>query len=138
MLDDSADVRVALARLEAAALDGTLDEICERRRVRLLGVFGSAVRADEEEPSDLDVAVSFAAEPEVLGFLDDLAALTGCDRIDLAVIDAASPVLRAEALVGIPLYEHEHGGFARAQMAAMAERRDTAWMRRMALDVLAG
>lgn len=69
--------------------------------------------------------------------LDDLVRLTDHDGIDLAVIDDADPVLRARALSGIGLYEHEAGAFATEQMAAQAEERDTAWLRRMDLDELA-
>lgn len=131
------DTREAVRRLEAAARDGRLDEICDRRRVRLLGVFGGAADDSAESPDDVDVAVSFAGEPAVLELLGDLVDLTGFDRIDLAVIDGAGPVLRARALVGIPLYESARGDFARTQMAALAEYRDTAPLRRLALDVLA-
>ena len=52
------------------------------------------------------------------------------------MIDGASPVLRAEALVGLPLYEATRGAYAVTQMAALAERRDTAHLRRLDLDAL--
>lgn len=128
----------ALDRLRQAAADGVLDGICERHGVRLLGAFGSAVAWDRHErASDLDVAVSLRSEPDVVGLLDELVQLTGCDLIDLVVIDGAPPLLRAEALTGVPLFEAERGAFATAQMAALAERRDTAWLRQLDLDALA-
>lgn len=134
-MDESA--AQALARLVRAAQDGTLDELCVRHGVRLLGAFGSAARG--EPAQDLDLAVSFVASPPpVLALLDELTALTGFDRIDLLVLDDADPVARAEGLVGLPLYEHERGAYAIAQMAALAERRDTEWLRRLELDLLAG
>lgn len=126
--------------LLAASGSGELDRICERRRVALLGLFGSAargVRGADTAPEDLDVAVSFAGEPDELGLLDDLVRLTHFDRVDLAVIDGANPVLRAEALVGVALYESAPGAYATAQMAALAERRDTEWLRRLDLEALA-
>lgn len=131
------DARRAVERLVAAAAGGEIDEICERHGVRLLGVFGSAAREGAPEAGDLDVAVSFRGRPAELALLDDLTRLTGYDRIDLALLDGAGPVLRAEALVGVPLFEDEPGAYARTQMAALAERRDTAPLRRLQLDALA-
>jgi predicted nucleotidyltransferase len=129
------DARHALDRLLAAAADGRLDEVCERFGVRLLGAFGSAT-VPGAEPSDLDLGVGFRAEARVLELLDALTALTGYDRIDLVVLDGADPVVRAEALTGVPLYQHAPGVFATEQMAALAERRDTEWLRRLDLEAL--
>ena len=108
--------------------------------MRLLGVFGSAARRDvgTGEPHDVDIAVSFLGAPQELALIDALTQITGYDHIDLAVIDGAAPLLRAEALVGIPLYEHEAGAYAEAQMAAMAIRRDTQWLRDLDRRALAG
>lgn len=127
----------ASERLIALGKEGRLDPICRARDVALLAVFGSATGA-EGEPDDLDVGVCFVAGADVVGLLDDLIALTGYDRIDLVVLDGASPVVRAEALTGVPLYERESGQFARAQMAALGERRDTGWLRRLSLEAMAG
>lgn len=128
--------QAALERLRAAAADGTLDEICERRGVRLLGAFGSALRSPD--PGDLDLGISFqTGGGDVLGVIDDLTVLTGFDGLDVAVIDGADPVLRARALSGLGLYEREAGQFATEQMAALAEERDTAWLRRLSLQALA-
>jgi predicted nucleotidyltransferase len=141
---DGADPVTGVARLLAAADDGRLDALCERLGVRLLGVFGSAARAhrgltpEERPPRDLDVAVSFAGPPRLLDLIDALTEMTDCDTVDVAVIDGATPVLRAEALVGIPLFEATRGDYAVTQMAALAERRDTAHLRRLDLDALRG
>lgn len=129
------DATTALDRLRSAAGAGTLDEICERYDVRVLGVFGSVLTSPE--PRDLDIGVGFRRlGRDVLGLLDDLTALTGFDRLDLAVIDGADPVLRARALGGLGLYEFVPGIFATEQMAAWAEERDTAWLRRLDLEAL--
>ncbi len=127
----------ALATLAAAAADGRLDELATCHGVRLLGAFGSAVRARGRAPEDLDLAVSLTDGSEVLALVGALVDLTGFERIDLCVIDGAEPVVRAEALVGVPLYEAEPGLFATTQMAALAERRDTAHLRRLDLRLLA-
>lgn len=53
------------------------------------------------------------------------------------MIDGAEPLLRARAFTGVGLYEHERGAWAIEQMAALAEARDTAWLRRLDLQALA-
>lgn len=129
------DAITALDRLRSAAEDGTLDEICERHDVRVLGVFGSVLSSTQ--PGDLDIGVGFRGRGgDVLGLIDDLTQLTGFDRLDVAVIDGADPVLRARALGGVGLYECARGVFATEQMAALAQERDTAWLRRLDLDTL--
>jgi predicted nucleotidyltransferase len=130
--------REAAQRLIEATRDGSLDELCLRRRVRLLALFGSAARGTPTATSDLDVAIEWIADGDVLGLLDALTTLTRFDRIDLAVLNGASPTLRARALSGLGLYESEPGAFAVAQMAALAEWRDTAWLRRLDLQRMSG
>lgn len=132
------DPRTGLQRLRAAASDGRLDRLSRRHGVRILTVFGSAVRP-QQEPHDLDVAVGF--EPgrrgDVLLLLDDLAELTCSDAIDLLVLDDAGPVARERALVGcVALYESEPMAYAIAQVAAVGERMDTDWLRALDLETL--
>jgi predicted nucleotidyltransferase len=58
--------------------------------VDLLVAFGSAVRPDGPA-RDLDLAVRFGrAAADLLGLLDELAALAGTDRIDLMNLAAAA------------------------------------------------
>lgn len=128
----------ALARLRQAAGEGVLDALCGRHRVRVLTVFGSALRPDAE-PQDLDVAVRFEIghAGDVLALLDELSRLTGSDDIDLMVLDHAGPVAKERALVGcLALYESEPCAYANAQMAAMCERMDTDWLRALDLETL--
>ena len=74
----------ALDALIDAAASGDLDRVAERHAVRLLGVFGSALRRwhdpDAPEPRDLDIAVSSAGPPRSVGLLDDLVQLIGGRR----------------------------------------------------------
>ncbi len=132
------DPRTALDRLRVAADDGRLEQLCRRHGVRVLTVFGSAARPDTD-PRDLDVAVGF--EPrhggDVLALLDELTALTGSDDVDLLVLGRAGPVARERALVQcVPLYESEPTAYATAQIAAMGERMDTAWLRALDLEAM--
>jgi hypothetical protein len=134
------DARSAFRTLVEAANDGQLDELCDRLGVRLLGAFGSATKDAPEgalsEPGDLDIAVGFRGPRRELELIDGLVVLTGYERIDLVDVDAANPVARAEAFVGVPLYQDADGVFATEQMAALAERRDTEWLRRLDLRAL--
>jgi len=132
------DPAEALRRLESAAADGRLEALCQRHGVRLMTAFGSAVRG-ERAPRDLDVAVGYerGREVDLLALLDDLSRLTGSDDVDLLVLDRAGPVARERALVGCrPLYQSENGVFGTAQMAAICERMDTDWLRRLDLETL--
>jgi predicted nucleotidyltransferase len=130
-----------LARLRAAAESGELDAFCRRHRVRVLTVFGSAARG-EPTARDLDVAVLFepGTDPDVLMVIHDLGVLTGSgDMIDFVHLDRGGPEIRQSALVdSVPLYESEPGALAEAQIAAVGERQDTDWMRRLDLELLAG
>lgn len=133
-----ADPPTGLVRLQAAAADGRLDLLCRRHGVRVLTVFGSAVRP-AGDPRDLDVAVLFEPDRrrDLLALVDDLSVLTGSDELDLMVLDDADPVARERALVEcLPLYESEPSAYAHAQVAAMGERMDTAWLRAMDLETL--
>ncbi len=127
----------AAQRLAAAVADGRVDELCGRRRVRLLALFGSAAVGTAAADSDLDVAVEWLTDGDLVELVDALTVITGFDRIDAAVLNGAGPTLRARALAGHGLYENERGAFAVTQMAALAEWRDTAWLRRLDLERMA-
>jgi predicted nucleotidyltransferase len=65
----------------------------EQFHVRSLGVFGSYVRHEEKAGSDLDILVSFAEAPSLLGFLaleNHLSDLLGV-KVDLVMEDALKP-----------------------------------------------
>jgi predicted nucleotidyltransferase len=128
----------ALQRLDEAVAAGVVDDLCVRRRVRLLAVFGSAARGTAVPASDLDLAVEWIDGGDLLELVDALTAITRFDRVDVAVLNGAGPTLRARALTGRGLYENERGAYAIAQMAALGEWRDTAKLRRLDLRRMAG
>lgn len=80
-----------------------LREVCARRAVRRLDVFGSALRPDfDPSRSDLDFVVEFTPltphdhKEAYFGLLEDLRRLFG-DRIDLAELEGVrNPIIRAE------------------------------------------
>ena len=125
----------ALQRLDEAVAEGSIDELCVRRGARPLAVFGSAARGTALPGSDLDLAVEWLDEGDLLELVDALTAITRFDRVDVAVLNGAGPTLRARAR---GLYENERGAYAIAQMAALGEWRDTAKLRRLDLGRMAG
>lgn len=131
------DPRAALRRLQGVA-GAELASICQRHRVELLVAFGSAARGDDT-PRDLDLAVRFAdSHPDVLGFLDSLGQVTDTSVIDLMNLATAGPVAKERSLVGsILLFEQTPGTLTQAQIAAMMERMDTDWLRRLDLELMA-
>jgi predicted nucleotidyltransferase len=127
-----------LARLRTSAESGELDVLCRRHRVRVLTVFGSAARGDPGA-RDLDIGVLLepGATVDYLGLIRDLDRITEAD-IDVVLLDAGGPVIRERALVGsVVLDESEPGAWASAATAAMLERIDTEWLRRLDLELLA-
>lgn len=129
---------VALASLRSAAADGRLDALCERHDIRILTVFGSVVRTPGTA-RDLDIAVAFehGANPDLLALIVDLTDLTSSDDMDVMVLNRAGPVARERGLVGcLALYESVPGAYANAQMAAIGERLDTAWLRALDLELM--
>ncbi len=87
-----------LRRLNTAAADGELGDLCGKYRVDLLVLFGSAL--DSAEPGDIDLAVAFesGAGHDLLGFMDALAELVPGDHLDLMDLAHAGPVAQHRAL----------------------------------------
>ncbi|MBA3251807.1 MAG: nucleotidyltransferase domain-containing protein [Geodermatophilaceae bacterium] len=127
-----------LRRLQALAETGGLDDLCERHGITVLTVFGSTAHG-AEHPRDLDIGVLLESgrKPDYLPLIGDLQNAADSD-IDLVVLNRGGPVIRERALVGsIALYESRPGAWIQAATVAAVERMDTAWMRRLNLDLLA-
>jgi len=77
-----------------------LPDLEERFDVRSLGVFGSYVRHEENDDSDLDILVSFETAPSLLRFLaleNHLSDLLGV-KVDLVMENALKPQIGARIL----------------------------------------
>ena len=88
-----------LARIKTT-LRQHLPRLAEEYRVGSLGIFGSWVRQEQREDSDLDVLVDFNETPGLLAFIDlenELSDLLGV-RVDLVMRDALKPRLRPRIL----------------------------------------
>jgi predicted nucleotidyltransferase len=67
--------------------------LAERYRVKSLGLFGSYVRNEQDEGSDLDLLVTFDATPSLLKFIELENYLTDYlgIKVDLVMQDALKP-----------------------------------------------
>jgi predicted nucleotidyltransferase len=77
----------------AKLLKKHLPELQKQFSVKSLGIFGSYVRGQQREDSDLDVLVNFEETPSMLKFIsleDRLSELTGV-QIDLVMEDSLRP-----------------------------------------------
>ncbi|MCU0259770.1 MAG: nucleotidyltransferase domain-containing protein [Ilumatobacteraceae bacterium] len=131
--------RDALERLAVACDDGRLDEPLARHGVEVVTAFGSAIDPDVAAPHDLDVAVWCGGDgPADLPGLVQVLADAADHDVDLAILDTASIVLISEAVTGRPLWEARPGLVAGLQMRFVPQRMDTAWLRELELERLAG
>ena len=78
-------------------------EFCRHRHIRRLAVFGSALRSDFNEASDIDILVEFEPEhiPGLFGMARmerDLSALLGGRKVDLRTPEDLSRYFRQEVL----------------------------------------
>ncbi len=93
MLETDSD-RLTLTLEDALeALRAHLPEISQRYGVKSLGVFGSVVRGEQGERSDLDILVEFASAPTFFRFIkmeNYLSDLLGV-RVDLVMRSALKP-----------------------------------------------
>ena len=77
-------------------LNSHKDELRERYKVKEIGIFGSFVRGEQKESSDLDILVEYETVPGLLKFLEleiYLEELLGT-KVDLVRIQAIRPRLK--------------------------------------------
>lgn len=131
--------REALGQLRQERDQGTLVQFCSDHGIDLLVAFGSAVDpVPSAPPRDLDLAVYLAPGRHLLDVIQALSARTGLAQLDVLDLARAGSVARVEALgQGELLAEQTPGVFAEAQIHAVLEHADTAWIRDLQLQALA-
>lgn len=133
----------ALHRLVNAAQCQEFQDVLRSLDVQVLTAFGSAAllfEGREGRPSfanNLDIGVLFRDQSRLFELINVLVSVAGYDQLDIAVIDREHPVLDAEAMCGLPIFEDSPGRYAREQMAAFGRRRDTAYLRQLDLELMA-
>jgi predicted nucleotidyltransferase len=80
-----------------------ITDFCRRRHIRRLAIFGSALRSDFKESSDIDILVEFEPEhiPGLFGMARmerELSALLGGRKVDLRTPEDLSRYFRQEVL----------------------------------------
>ncbi len=77
-----------------------LPSLAAQYHVQTLGVFGSYVRHEQHQDSDLDVLVSFTQPPSLLRFIELEHYLTDAlgVKVDLVMRDALKPTIEARVL----------------------------------------
>ena len=111
-------------RLFAAA-----PQLAREAGYRLVVLFGSAARG-EPQPEDLDVGILAEGALDTVDATNRFVALLHTDRIDVADLGRADPVLLAMAARdGVPLFEARRGEFARFCSLAMRRYADTRHLR---------
>jgi predicted nucleotidyltransferase len=119
---DDARIRVIRSRL------GDIGRL--RREIRLLVLFGSAVRGRSHRQSDVDVAVLAAGPADLDAVFLILAPIFETSRLDLVDLEHAGPLLAFEvARFGQPLYETSPGLFREFQSLAFRRYADTKKLR---------
>jgi hypothetical protein len=91
-----------VAGLPLAVSQEALAELCHRHRIKRLSLFGSVLRDDFDQTSDVDVLVEFEPSVKVTYFSlsrieDDLSGLLG-RRADVHMARSLSPYLRDRVL----------------------------------------
>jgi predicted nucleotidyltransferase len=82
---------------------GRIAEFCRRHHIRRLAVFGSALRPDFDESSDIDILVEFEPHqtPGLFGLARmerELSALLGGRKVDLRTPEDLSRYFRQQVL----------------------------------------
>ncbi|MDD9955132.1 MAG: nucleotidyltransferase family protein [Anaerolineaceae bacterium] len=80
--------------------ENKIREYCARQPIRRLSVFGSALRGELRDDSDIDLLVEYEADAAISlfdmgGHLTDLSEIIG-RRVDLCTPDGLSPYVRDE------------------------------------------
>lgn len=127
-----------LLRLRASVADGRLEQVCRKHGLALCVLHGSSTHT--ADPGDVDLAVAWqrGCEHDLVALVTDLIDLVG-SSVDVLDLDAAGPVAAQRALTGgVPLVEVVPHTFATRQMRAIRDFIDTAPLRALDLQILAG
>jgi predicted nucleotidyltransferase len=90
-----------------------LARVCQKHKnIISAWAFGSSQQGVVRPGSDLDIAVFFSQKPtlaERLVLLTDLQQAAALEKVDLMILNEASPIARMEALSGLLLFCRDDG-----------------------------
>lgn len=90
---ESSDKKAKDAAYFSKILRQHLPKLTQEYNISYLGLFGSYVRGEQKEDSDLDILVEFSKEPDLLEFIglkQELSEILGVE-VDLAMKNALKP-----------------------------------------------
>lgn len=113
-------------------LRGAAAQIAAQMDLRLVVLFGSAARAHNSAPRDLDLAVLADRTIDAVELTNRLIHALGVQQVDVADLNRADPLLMMSvARDGLPLYERRRGEFDRFVSLAVRRYADTRKFRAM-------
>lgn len=89
----SSDKKAKDAAYFSKILRQRLPKLTQEYNISYLGIFGSYVRGEQKEDSDLDILVEFSKEPDLLEFIglkQELSEILGVE-VDLVMKNALKP-----------------------------------------------
>ncbi|MFN2488068.1 MAG: nucleotidyltransferase domain-containing protein [Acidimicrobiia bacterium] len=116
-------------------MKATLTGFFAAHGVELMAAFGSTI-VEAATADDLDLAVAIREEADLYSLIADLVEMLRFDRIDVVDLETADVVLAAEALRSVFRSSSPIPAYTLAQMAALTERMETAYLRRLDLELL--
>ena len=91
-----------------------LSPLCTDKSLRFIVLFGSQAKGKRHVKSDIDIGFLFDVPPDLIELTNIVNRLLQTNKVDVADLGKASPLLRyAAAKNGILLYEREPGLFTR-------------------------
>lgn len=136
----SIDEQKPVVNFGAREIDAVASYLSQQTGIVAGYCFGSQARRDCPAPRDIDIAVLAGQRlclDELLSLRRDLSLLLNSDRLDVVDLLAAGPVLRRNVVAANMRFfcrdEHAANEF---ELRALAEYRDSAYRRRMQLELL--
>ena len=100
------------ATLSVEQIKEKVAPLFEEEGLRIVLLFGSVAQGRIHKGSDIDLAFLFEGPVDILALTNRVTQLLGCDRIDVADLRRASPLLKfSAARDGRLLYERSPGLF---------------------------
>ena len=89
----SSNKRAKNAAHYSKLIEQNLSRLTQEYNISYLGIFGSYIRGEQKEDSDLDILVEFSKEPDLLEFIglkQELSEILGVE-VDLVMKNALKP-----------------------------------------------